>query len=147
VGTRYLDVNQRKLSKLLAEHKPARASQPAVEDSRIDPPEIDRMTGIAVLKFGQVGVRPVESRMNSRPGEEHRRGGAVVGSPAGVFGKPAAELREGEQDHSLLLTRALEVFKERGQRLTELRQKSGMRFELVLVGVESVELNIVNRGR
>lgn len=98
----FLDSNQWKLSKLLAEDEPTRAIQPAVENGRIDPSEIDGVTGIAVLKVGEVGISPVQSGPNTRPGDEYRQSGAVIGSPAGIFGQPAAELREGKQDHTLV---------------------------------------------
>ena len=63
-ASKYVQVRE-----LLSEDEPARTIQPAVEDRRVDPAEVDGVAGIAVLEVGQVRIGAVEAGPDARARE------------------------------------------------------------------------------
>ncbi len=111
------------MREFLAEHEPARAVQPAVENCRIDPAEIDGVTGIAIVEIGEVRIGPMQAAPNARAGENDRRGGAVIRAKVGVLGQPAAKLGENQEQDTTRFTRGAEVSEERRYGVAKLGQE------------------------
>ena len=121
-------------------------AQPSVEHGRVDGAEVDRVVGVvAVVEVGEVRVWPVQARLD-RPAQEEDGGrGAVVGPAAAVLAQATAELGEDQDQHPVGLARFLQVAEERRERSPQLAQQARVLLELAAVGVEAVEMGVVDR--
>src|SRR5689334_3178550 len=75
-----------------AEQRSGLGAEHLLEQRGIHRAEVEAGTEIAVVEVGQAGLGPVEPAVHPAPEDEHRTGGPVVGSVAGVRRDPPAEL-------------------------------------------------------
>ena len=70
------------------------------EDLLVHRTEIDGVLQVAsVVEAGQARLLPVQATGDRISDQEQRRGRSMVGAAAGVFLRPAAELRPGGDQH------------------------------------------------
>ena len=91
--------------------------EPAVEEGRVDAPEVDGVARVAVVQVSQVGVGAVQAGFYRTAQQEDGGRGAVVGAGAAVFIQAAAELGEDEHQHAVGFARFLQVVQEGRERL------------------------------
>ena len=95
--------------------------------------------------MGQIGVGAVQAGFDRAAQQEDRGGRAVVRSGAAVFTQAAAEFGEDQNQHPLGFARFLEVVEERRERCRQLAQQVCVLLELAAVGIETVEMSVVDR--
>src|SRR5713101_5046936 len=88
---------------LLSQNLLAVYPKPLVEDSGIHLSEINGVLQVAEAVIGQAGMFSDRAGFDLGADQEHRGGGAVVGSLAAVFIRPAAELRERHHHDAVLV--------------------------------------------
>ena len=98
-----------------------RHGQPAVENGRIDLPEVDGVPRIAVFEMNQIGINAVQAGFHRPAEQEDRRRGAVVRAAAAVFAQVPAELGEDENQHPFRFARFLKVVQEGQERHRKMR--------------------------
>src|SRR4051794_25642064 len=67
---------------LRTQHGLAVATQPVVEEGRVDGAEVGVESQVAVVEVRQAGVLADDAPLHRRPGHEQARAGAVVGAAA-----------------------------------------------------------------
>src|ERR1051325_8000782 len=76
--------------------------------------------------------------------EEHRSGGAVIGSARCVLLDAASELAEGHHQHALIVLLLLQIGPERADAFGELFHELVVTLPLASVGVEATEAHVIN---
>ena len=78
---------------------------------------------------------PEQTRLDGRPGQEHRAGGAVVGTARTVLLHAAAELAEAEHQNAVSQLRLVQVVEERFEGARKLAEQAEMRAQLLRMRV------------
>ncbi len=124
-----------------------RNTQPAVEHGRVNASEVDGVARIAVVKMSEIRVGAVQAGFHGTAEQEDRRGRAMVRAAAAVFTQATAELGEDEDQYAVGFARFLQVVQERRERCPELTKEACVLLELSAVGVETVQVGVIDRGR
>ncbi len=143
-----LRAKDRQCRELLAEDWFAGCLHPVLQDGGIDAAEIGVVFQIALIEVCQRWMAAKQAGGDLGTHQEHRGGGAVVGSAAGVLLHSAAKLAERHHQHPILIVLPFDVGPERIQPLRKLSHELIMARLLVGVGVEAGEAGVIDaRGQ
>ena len=93
----------------LPQYPPTIDPEPAVEYRGIESAEIRVESRGVLVEIYEARVLSYQPAFDSSAGQEHWRGGAVVGTTPSVFRQAPAELREGHHQHGTEESVVLEV--------------------------------------
>ena len=95
-----------------AEHRLAGPTEPEFKQRGVDLTKVGVKCDVAVFQFVEVGMFADESGSHTRSGEKHWRGGAVVGSLAGILGDAPAEFAERHDECAFAVAAMLNIVDE-----------------------------------
>ena len=131
----------------LSEYDFAIATNPVIEGCGIHFTEVDLKPNVAILQVGKVRLAAMDSALNFATDEEHRSGGAVVGTLAGVLGGPSSELGEDQHDDLVALADRFHFSLERENGVRKVSEQLGVCVDLSGVGIKTTSREVNDSGR
>lgn len=111
-GTPALGFEQLDGFELILDYFFALYPKPLIEDDGIDAAEVSVVLEIAIIESIQAGMIADEACLHFAADQEDGCRRSVIGAHAAIFFDSAPKLREGEDEHSLLLAASFEVLVE-----------------------------------